>query len=545
MATNPFRNLPDVLFAAVEQSPSLVTITDTLGVIEYVNPAFCRLTGFTAAELAGRPIRELKSGELPHAVYERLWRQLRDGQDWHGEFCNRRKDGEPYWERAVISAIRDAQGVTLHYLKVAEDVTRQKELERALQEVQQQRESLVEQLRQASARDPLTGLFNRRGFEAEFSRVWQLGLRRQLPTALLVMDIDRFKDINDTHGHLAGDQVLVEAAQLVSKETRAMDVTCRYGGDELLVLLPLTGLEEALRAAARLREVFAGHVFCQGAQNLRATLSIGVACSSGGDVSAARLLAQADQALYRAKQDGRNCVRSWEPEATRPPAAEPAATGGSARRAPLSGELAEDRQSHRAAVELLVSVLALREQTTGAHSRRVAQISRLLAQEMGLGEGEIDRVVEGALLHDIGKVAIPDAVLLKQGPLSEDEWRLVRSHPRLGRDILRACPILAQVAEAVYAHQERYDGSGYPCGLRGEQIRLEARIFAVADAYDAIRSRRSYSAGQDAAAAAAEIVRQGGSQFDPQVVAAFRRCQARIEDCFAAGPDAPAPARAS
>ena len=689
MNATPIHNLADVLFQAVEQSPSLVVITDLDGRIEYVNPVFCQTTGYTAAELLGRHTRDLKSGEMSPATYAELWRDLKAGKDWQGEFHNRKKDGTFYWERAALSPVRDAQGAVGHYLKVAEDITRHKELESELKDAQKQRENLVEQLHHASLRDPLTGLLNRRGFEEEFRRAWHLGVRQKRPTGLLVMDLDHFKVLNDTYGHLVGDQVLQEASRLVASETRAADIACRYGGDELLVILPLASVEETHRVGERLREAFQTHVFCRNAHDVHVTISVGAACSSDSELPAQRLLARADQALYRAKRSGRNRLCVWDPQADaaieghatvdgkvaptmagagparvlivddEPTAAKVmsamlqragyrtvvVASGQEARAldarerglldvvlmdiqlgdgsgievlkelrraddtivgiivtgyatvdnltetlrggamdcitkpfhteqllaavaramqyrrllvenrrylqhleemvaersAALTRALGEVRQSYRAVLEMLAYILERREHKTGEHCKRVARMAQVLAREMGLGEDEVDLVNQGALMHDIGKVAIPDEVLLKQASLTAEEWKLVKSHPHLGYEIVRTCPALERVAEIVYSHQEHYDGSGYPRGLQGDAICLEARIFTVVDAYDAIRSKRSYSTGQTAEVAVAEIVRQRGRQFDPAVVDAFQRCQAHIEACFASEPKTIAP----
>jgi HD-GYP domain-containing protein (c-di-GMP phosphodiesterase class II) len=151
---------------------------------------------------------------------------------------------------------------------------------------------------------------------------------------------------------------------------------------------------------------------------------------------------------------------------------------------------------------------------------------------MGLTPEEIDIVHRGALMHDIGKIIIPDAILLKKGPLTPEEWIIVKQHPQTGYDIVRACPAMEKVSEIVFSHQERYDGSGYPRGLKGNLICLGARIFAIIDTYDAIRSNRPYSSGKSAEVAIAQIKAGRGTQFDPEVVDAFYRCQPRIEACL-------------
>jgi putative nucleotidyltransferase with HDIG domain len=192
----------------------------------------------------------------------------------------------------------------------------------------------------------------------------------------------------------------------------------------------------------------------------------------------------------------------------------------------LTGQL---EQAYQATLETLASVIDARERQTGAHSGRVALITGILARAMNLSGEEVNNTVEGALLHDIGKVAVPDSILLKPGPLTAGEWDVMRLHPVTGYQLLKGNPLLLKVADVVHQHQERYDGSGYPQGLKGEQTCLGARVFALADSYDAIRSNRPYSASRDPQFALAEIIRGRGTLFDPQVVDILIQTQAEIE----------------
>ena len=197
--------------------------------------------------------------------------------------------------------------------------------------------------------------------------------------------------------------------------------------------------------------------------------------------------------------------------------------------AALSRAHNEIRQSYDFTLEALGALLAVREHATAQHSVRVAKLARILSQEMGLSERDVDDISRGALLHDIGKMGIPDAILLKPGRLTEEEWKVVKSHPKTGYDILKSSPFLLQASEIVYSHQEKFDGSGYPRGLRGEEICLGARIFAVVDAYDAMRTERSYSKILPTEQSVEEIKSKRGTQFDPAVVDALLCCLPQIE----------------
>lgn len=197
--------------------------------------------------------------------------------------------------------------------------------------------------------------------------------------------------------------------------------------------------------------------------------------------------------------------------------------------AALSRALDNISDTFQFTLEAITDILDAREQKTGEHSRRVARTAIILAREMGATPEEIQTIETGALLHDIGKIGVPDAILLKPGPLTPEERAVMDRHPHIGYNIIKAGPGLEEVSEVVLAHQERYDGSGYPRGLKGDEICLGARIFAVIDAYDAIRTDRPYSQGRGSREAFEEILRHKGTLFDPVVVEAFRRCQGEIE----------------
>ncbi len=188
------------------------------------------------------------------------------------------------------------------------------------------------------------------------------------------------------------------------------------------------------------------------------------------------------------------------------------------------------RTSYDFTLEALVAMLDAREKATGQHSVRVREFALILAQEMMVSSSDLDTIARGTLLHDIGKIAIPDAVLLKEGKLTDEEWVIMRSHAQIGYDILRSSEYLAPAAELILSHHEKFDGSGYPRGLKGDEICLGARIFSVVDAYDAMRSVRVYKKSVSAELALEEVLRCSGAHFDPDVVQVFLTCQPALEE---------------
>ncbi len=541
--------------------------------------------------------------------------------------------------------------------------------------------SAVTRIRQMAAHDSLTGLYNREYFGEQAERAWQLARRYGHQMAVAIMDVDYFKNVNDVHGHLVGDQVLREFADIIRTAARGSDVVARYGGDEFVVMLPQADLASGMALVNRIRSSVEDHVFCAQTLRLKVTTSIGLATSMDLEVDAAvtDILRQADAGLYVAKREGRNRVRLGGLSSGKEPDAEgvvepdsQASTVTDASRHPCvlvvdddplvlatvqailrsngyvtdsavsamaaiekvqgnqgafdvavidlnmpgaSGlELLEElrkldsfimpvimtgyatkenavqslrkgawefiekpvmaaellaiiekaldhrrlrveneryrlrleemvrqksadllkamedlKLTHEFTLQAMVRMLDEREHATGQHSTRVRALSFVLGKAMSLRRRELDVLAQGALLHDIGKVAIPDRILLKAGPLDDDEREIMKTHSRIGYNILSSNDSMKEIAELVYSHQERYDGSGYPRGLKGDQICLGARIFAVIDAYDAMRSDRPYRKALSPELACNEIVRCNGSHFDPAVVDAFLRHQNALE----------------
>jgi len=527
--------LTDILTSAVMDGPAAVVITNAAGTIEYVNRTFCELTGYAAEEAVGQKASLLKSGLMPESCYRALWRQLRQGRHWTGEFHNCRKNGELYWEQASISVVRDAAGRIGHYLKIAEDLTERKRLEaelRATVETLREHEAELQaacrqlanatralalsrdKLQRQSQEDALTGLLNRRGFAAETRRLEALAKRDGFGIGVLMIDIDRFKQFNDLCGHAAGDRILKAFASLLRSQLRACDLVCRYGGDELVVALPLSDAESTERTARRLLAAVREHDFSKGLAHGPVSASIGAACGwPNAGQSLDRIMQQADGALYWVKRNGRNGMAIASADG-----ATPAASATRATPKPQPKPYAP-----------LLAMLAARDPETAAHCRRVSRMAAALAGAMKLPPDQIARISQSALVHDIGKIAVPERILQKPGPLTAAEKTRVQKHAYTGYTILRTTPELALLAEAVLCHHERLNGSGYPRGLKGSKIGLDARVLAVADTYDAMRAGRPYAPPRSPAAALRELRRLLGSHFDAAVVAALEACQARLE----------------
>ncbi len=284
---------------AIEQSSCPIIITNTKGDIEYINPKFTQLTGYTLEEVLGQNPRILRSGDTKQEQYTDLWNTITSGKEWRGEFHNRKKNGELYWEQALISPIRNSEGMITHFVAIKEDVTERKNLEA--------------KLTYTANHDSLTNLFNRHYLCEELEKLLALSERYGTSGALLFLDVDNFKYINDTLGHAAGDKLLMQIADLLKTRLRKTDIVARLGGDEFAILLPHTDTHKALFIAKQIVELIQHQATVQDIQSIGITTSIGIAMFPKHGDTVKTLLTHADLAMYQAKEKGRNRVCIFRP----------------------------------------------------------------------------------------------------------------------------------------------------------------------------------------------------------------------------------------
>ncbi|HEX6117568.1 MAG TPA: diguanylate cyclase [Solirubrobacterales bacterium] len=357
--------------------------------------------------------------------------------------------------------------------------------------------ALEAELAQRGSRDALTGsLLTLRAFRAQLDLDVRRAQRYRRPLSVALVDVDGFRAVNSDAGYAAGDELLTAVGAAIDRATRAHDLACRTGGDEFAILLAETPAADACIAVERLllelEDVKLGRV-------RGVSASVGVA-----DLTAA----VTPEGMLAAARDGLDAAR--------------AAGGGRVAECPgvvAAGGTADGKAD---VVSALVSALQERDRYTGDHSESVVDVAGRVAEALAVAPAEVERIRTAALLHDIGKVGVPDQVLHKPGPLDEGEWELMREHPAIGERILRAIPGMGQVAKIVRHEHERWDGSGYPDGLAGAEIPLGSRIILACDAYHAMTSDRPYRTAMSHSDAVAELGASAGTQFDPEV------CQALV-----------------
>lgn len=363
-----------------------------------------------------------------------------------------------------------------------------------------------EELLDLANKDELTGVYNHRYFQEAIQNQIVKAESTGKPVSLLFIDIDYFKKYNDLYGHLAGDVVLEKIGQVLKTEMKTSNIAARYGGEEFAVIIPKTSEKEAVDIGEGVRKLIETMDF-YGQENLpngNLTISVGVSSYPEKAKNKTELINSADDALYRAKFFNKNRVESYHSILEE-----------------LKENIEEEHIDLISSIKTLISVINAKDRYTYAHTERVVIYSQLIADKLGLSEEDKKTLKYGAYLHDIGKIQIPMEVLNKKMKLSNDEWNLIKKHPENGAEIIEPVPSLQKVIPLILHHHERFDGTGYPDGLKEEKIPYLTRILSVADSFDAMTSSRPYKQNMGFDNALNELKKCSGTQFDADIVDAF------------------------
>ena len=441
-------------------------LNDEHWTMEFLSNGFETMSGYLQEQVLGN--KELSFEEL---ICEEFRDSVRSGWDsaiakkerFIMEYKIRRQDGKEIWVWEQGIGIYDKDDNCVEIEGFIADVDSRKTLE--------------ENLEFLSYKDSLTSLYNRRYIEEQMTR---LEISRTLPISIIVSDINGLKFINDSFGHLHGDEVIKSTAEVFKRTLRGYELISRLGGDEFLIILENTSHEDCEKVINRIQKE------CQKEQyaSIGLSIALGYATKTSKDQSLVNTRKQAEDNMYQQKIYSKPSTR-------------------------------------RKAVDAVVKTLYEKDELSEQHSRSVAAYCKLLAKEMNLSDAKIRQVETAALLHDVGKIIISDRILKSTGKLSEDEYNQIKKHPEIGQRILNSVPELSKIATIILAHHERIDGKGYPNGLKNDDIPLLSRIITICDAYDAMVNVRLYKERFTKDQAIEELNKNKGTQFDAVLVDKF------------------------
>ena len=354
--------------------------------------------------------------------------------------------------------------------------------------------------------DGLTELYNHRYFCDSLAEKVKNGDRNSKPVSMIFIDIDYFKQYNDTHGHQKGDYVLRKIGEIIKSNIGEEDIAARYGGEEFSIILPGVNEEEAIQVAENLRKKIECTRFYgeESQPKGKVTVSIGVSVYPYKARNDIELIKSADDALYRAKFFNKNRVEAYTSILDE-----------------IKKNIDEKDIELVASIKTLISVINAKDRYTYGHVERVVVYSRMIADKLKLSKREKEILIYGAYMHDIGKININKEVLMKKMRLTDEEWELLKQHPANGVEIIKSVDSLKDIIPLIISHHERYDGNGYPNKLKGKEIPYLARILTVVDSFDAMTSNRPYNTRKTYEEAAEELEKCSGTQFDPEISAAF------------------------
>ncbi|MGD0335997.1 MAG: diguanylate cyclase [Candidatus Omnitrophota bacterium] len=536
------------LHALIEAMPAGITLSDIAGHFEFFNSRMREISGYSIDEAN-------RSSDFTALIYpdpdkhtealQRLDAVKEKGKAEEIETAIRAKDGSQ--KTLLVSSIIIKYKNQDMFLTVYRDITQRKaqeeELKKAKEKLETQawglqkanegikllykeRDDLLNTLKDLSLKDANTELYNYRYLMERMKSELERAKRYVFPLSLIMLDIDYFKSINEVYGHQYGDVILKELARYLKSFVREIDIVARYGGEEFVILLPDTNKEGAVILARRLLEELTGHLFDPGGRNIKLKISMGVSSfpEDGRDTGTeSGLLELADKALLNAKETGGNRLSLSESIAAGIQKIKEKGT---------EKNIAEVREklskmANRVDHALLESIYAFaktieaKDLYTYEHAENTVSIVAAIGGKLNLPGKLIENLKHAAVIHDLGKIGIPDDILQKKGKITEQEYDIIKKHPQIGAEIIRPIHFLGDLIPIILYHHERFDGLGYSTGLKGKEIPIGARVIAIADVYQALVADRPYRNAYSKEEALTIVKAGSGTQFDPEIVEAF------------------------
>lgn len=448
-----------------------------------------------------------------------LLESVKTGNVARAEHVHYGKNNQTYYSEVITYPIFDRRHKIKAIVHISRDITERRRIE-------EERNRYLERLKELALRDAHTGVYNYQYLMERLPAEIELAKRHASFLSVLIIDIDYFKSINDIYGHQLGDSLLLEFTNFINRLLRKSEVLARYGGEEFVVIMPRTRKRDALHMANRMIEAVNNNLFRINKIAIKLKVSIGISDFSRENrlTTTTAILDSANKALQRAKESGGN-------------------------RAILFSALYRDHKKRRGKVSYKQEVeilkrkisklgqrvdravlesmyafsrsLEARDNYTAEHAETMVSIALAIGKKIGLDKHTLENLEKAAVLHDIGKIGISDAILRKKGKLTPEEYKAIKAHPQIGAEIIRAVHFLRDVVPIVLHHHERFDGKGYPSGLKNGEIPLNAQIIAIADAYQALISDRPYRKAYTKKEALKILKEEAGTHFDEQIVNAL------------------------
>ena len=439
-----------------------VILVNPQGLITYVNPDTLTLLEYEETDLLEKPIEILFPMDI-RSEMEDIIHTLSNAPIRNKDISFVSKNNAKIPILFSAAECKENDGTYLGYVALSRDITEYKHRE--------------EEIKFLSYHDQLTGLYNRRFYEEELKR---LDTKRNLPISIIMSDVNGLKIINDSIGHVMGDELLKKVSQAISNGCRADDIIARLGGDEFVILLPKTDHSQVEQIIGRINELLK----IEKVGNLDISVSFGFEVKNEEQEDIRDITKNAEDKMYKHK-------------------------------------LLNSSSTRKNTIDLIMNALYEKNNREMLHSKRVGELCEAIALNMNFEKETVYRIKIAGLMHDIGKIGIDDKMLNKPDKLDADEWAIMKKHPEIGQRILSAASEFSEIGDYIFEHQEKWDGTGYPRGLKGNAILLQARIIAVADSYDAMTSHRNYGKVFSEEEAVNEIERCSGTQFDPAIAKIF------------------------
>ncbi|MHB8126630.1 MAG: HD domain-containing phosphohydrolase [Desulfitobacteriaceae bacterium] len=443
--------------AIVNAMPDLLFVLDKRGYFLDCQVSNEKLFLVPKEEFIGKTVWEVLPEEIAEAGYKNIQMALNTGIMQSFEYELEMPEGRQTYELRIIKNRAD------EVVAISRNISEARQYQK--------------QVEYLSYHDQLTGLYNRRFFEEELTRLDNL---RNLPLTLIMADVNGLKLTNDAFGHSTGDKLLKKVTEVIKKGCRSDDIIARFGGDEIIILLPQTDAFETEQIVKRIKTLSQKEKIA----SIDLSISFGWEVKTHEDQKIQDIFKKAEDQMYKKK-------------------------------------LFESPSMRGKTIGIIINALHEKNKMEAQHSQRVADLSISLGEAQGLSDEKIKELKTVGLLHDIGKIAINENILKKPGKLTDDEWKEIKRHPEISYRILSSVNDMAEMAEYVLAHHERWDGKGYPKGLKGNAIPIQARIIGIVDAYDAMTSTRSYRSVLTEEVVLEELKKNAGSQFDPDLVRLF------------------------